>query len=500
MTIPASEFVNVIPSVLEAGGNPLALNAVFETQDTSIPIGTVMAFASLADVQAWFGAGSTEAQLAAIYFGGFSGATLLPGRIYFQQYANANVGAYLRSGRLGLTLTQLQALSGTIICTVDGVSSTSLSINLASASSFSNAAALIQTGVQGGTPSSTATVTYDSLRDAFVIHSSTTGASSTIGFATGTLAAGIKLQAAQGAVTSQGQVATTPAAQLATLTTLTQNWATLMTVWEPDTAGKVAWATAINALSQRYVYVGWDTDSAPAAGDAPTSFARLTATMNGRVAIWGLSGITGAMAKAAWFCGATASINFDDTNGRITYAYKSQAGLVADVTNTTVYNTLLANDYNAFVAVATANDDFVFFQNGSISGDWDWADTFVNQIKLNSNIQLALLVYLAGVNSVPYNQQGYDSIRSVVNEPCRQFIDFGGIVRGVTLSASQRVEINTAAGFPNAASTVESQGFFLKITDATPVTRGLRASPPMTLWYADGGSIQKLNLASVAVQ
>src|SRR6267154_1562848 len=163
--IPASQLVNVIPGVLGAGGNPLSLNAIFLTGDAAVPVGTVMPFSTLADVQDFFGASSVEATLAGIYFAGFAGATTLPGTLYFAQYNTANVGAYLRGGSVaGMTLAQLQALSGTIIVTIDGTAQTSSNINLSGATSFSNAAAIIQTALQGGTPGGAMTVAYDSQR------------------------------------------------------------------------------------------------------------------------------------------------------------------------------------------------------------------------------------------------------------------------------------------------------------------------------------------------
>jgi hypothetical protein len=493
-SIPASQLVNIIPGVLGAGGNPLTLNSVFLTSDNSIPIGTVKSFATLADVQNWFGPSSTEAALAAVYFSGFTNSHTLPGLLYFMQYATAAVSAYLRSGALtGMTLAQLQAFSGTITTVVNGVSSVSAAINLASATSFSNAAALIQTGIQAGTPSSTATCTYDSQRNAFVIRSSTTGPTSTIAFATGALATSLKFTSVLGACTSQGANASTPSGALTALTAVTQNWATLMTVFEPITADKVLFAQAVDALGQRYLYVGWDTDVTPTAGTAPASFAALTASLNGRVAVWGPAD------KAAFICGATAAIDFTETNGRITYAYKGLSSLSADVTDATVAANLQANGYNFYGSYATANDQFMFLQNGQISGSWKWIDAYVNQIKLNSDLQLAFTTLLAQTKSIPYAQRGYDLLRAAALDPITDHLNFGSIVAGVALSQSQRAQVNTAAG-ASIADVLVSRGWYLQILAANSTTRGNRASPPMTLWYTDGGSIQKINLASIDVQ
>lgn len=492
-SIPASQLVSVIPGVLTAGGNLLALNGVFLTQDPSIPVGTVKGFSSAANVTSWFGAGSPEATMAGVYFQGFQGANILPGTLYFMQYNIAAVGAYVRGGPLTLTLAQVQALSGTLTTVVDGVSSTSLAINLSSATSFTNAAALIQTGVQGGTPTSAATVTYDSLRGAFVIHSNTVGPSSTMAYVSGSLAAGLNLTLATGAVLSQGAAIDTPAAAVPALVAVTQNWATLTTTWEPSTSDKVAFATAVSAQGQRYAYVGWDSDVTPTQGAAPASFGALTSTLNGRIAVWGGSD------KAAFICGATAAIDFTQRNGRITYAYKQQAGLVPEVTNATVATNLLANGYNFYGSYATAAQQFQFLQNGQISGAWLWIDPYVNQIKLNSDLQVAFITLLSQARSIPYVQRGYDQIRAAALGPINAALEFGSIVAGVTLSTSQYAQVNAAAGL-NIADTIQSQGWYLQILPAAPTTRTSRGSPPMTLWYTDGGSIQKINLASIDIE
>ena len=147
MTIPASNLVNIVPSVLSAGGTGLNLNGVFLTTNTRVPVGQVLSFTSSAAVASYFGASSVEAANAAIYFAGFTNCTVYPTAMLFAQYPTVAVPAYLRGGNAsGLTLAQLQALSGVLSVTVNGVTATSGTINLSSATSFSNAAALITTG------------------------------------------------------------------------------------------------------------------------------------------------------------------------------------------------------------------------------------------------------------------------------------------------------------------------------------------------------------------
>lgn len=575
-SIPASALVRVIPSVLVAGGNPLSLNAVFLTDDTSIPIGTVQAFTSAEDVSDWFGPTSIEADLAACYFSGYEGALTLPSILYFSQYNAGAVGAYLRSGSFaGFTLAQIQAFSGTIIVSVDGRTVTSNNINLAGAASFSNAAALVQTGLQsagsvfvgvgtisngsggagnilditavtsgalrigdtivggvspavitalgtgtggigtytvggaaqdfdpGGalTAASAATVTYDSQLAMFVIHSPTTGVDSSIGFATGSLSTNLRFTEATSAVLSQGAAAATPNGAMNDVTDVTQNWATFMTVFEPDTDTKLDFAAWVQTTNKRYAYVAWDSSVGPLAGDDPTSFGAqvVAAEMDGIYPQYEPATDDGNGRKAAFICGTAGSIDFGQSNGRITFAYKGQSGLVADVTEATVANNLIANGYNFYGAYATANDRFVNEQRGSTPGPYRFFDSYINQVWLNSELQLALMVLLTGQRFIPYNTTGYNLIRQAMLDPAQRALFAGVINPGVTLSNSQRASITADAG-AGVADIIQTTGYYIQILDASPEVRVERGSPPIRFWYTDGGSIQNIDLASILVQ
>lgn len=509
-SIPANQLVNGVPSVLAAGGNPLGLNAVFMTEDPSIPIGVAQSFSNSADVATWFGALSQEAIDAAVYFSGFSTATVLPSLLYFFQYNAANVAGYLRGGSMaGVTLAALQALTGTITVVIDGVSHVSLAINLAGAGSFTAAAALIQTGLQGGAPATTATVTYDSQRQGFVITSSTTGAASVVGFATANaFTTGLKLTNTTGAVQSVGAVAATPAGACNALVAATQNWATLHLVFDPDSGAaggpiKLAFAQWISqnspAGAERFFYAAWDADATPASNGSDSScFAQalIAAGYNGTMPIWDQTSGT----KAAFVAGMVASINYGAPGGAIAFDAKGQAGLVPDVTTLTAYTNLVANGYNFYGAFGTANDRFLEFQTGSMPGVWRWADPYVNQIWLNNSFQLALVVYKTQANKVPYNFRGKTGIRQAMKDTIDQALSNGVIQPGVTLSGSQAQAVITATGNPNAATTLQNLGWLLFVGDASPSVRTARGSPPISFYYTDGGSIRTLQFASIDLE
>lgn len=580
-----SQLIGSVPSVLGAGGNPLSPNGVVLTNDPSIPIGVAQGFPTAAAVSAWFGANAPETlNWGNVYFNGFTGADSLPGTLYFYQYNTAAVSAYLRGGPLALTLTQLQALTGTLIVSVDGRTVTSANINLAGATSFSNVAALIQTGLQtvGNVFTGTGTVTntspvltintttsgilhigdtvvgtnipaattilsfgtyttvsgvgtvnmsanatgaagpeavtvtalpvvvYDALRTAFVIDSPTTGVNSSVGFASGTLAAGLNLTLVTGAVQSIGAAAATPAGAMNGVTANTQNWVSFSHVFDltadvTDALGFAAWVSnASPAGQERFIYVEWDSNLAETTGPAPSSFGAqvVAAQYNGVMPNFDLS----SGQKAAFVMGAIASLDTNATAGRITLAYKGQAGLTPDVISASVAANLAGtpygsggNGYNFYGSFATANQSFQFLQPGSMPGSWRWVDAYVNQILMNADFQLALAELETNVKSIPYNTAGFNLLRSTLLTPITKYINFGAIQPGVQLSSAQAAEVNAAAGvkIDGVLSTV---GWYLQILPATATVRGLRGSPPMKFWYTDGGSIQSLLLATIDVQ
>lgn len=565
-SIPASQLVQVLPSVLTPGGSPDSMYGVVVTEDGSIPIGSALSFPNAAAVSSWFGAGSNQAAIANVYFAGFSGATQLPGALLFFQY-NANaVAAYLRGASVAsLGLTGIQALTGTITVAINGVAVTSASINLAGASSFSNAASLIQTGLQttGNVFSGTAslssttmtvvstvsgqlhvgdtvvgtglsgqtilsfgsytplagtgtvtlsgaattesteavtvtllpTVTYDSLRQAFVITSPTTGVNSTIAFPTdSSLSPALFLTSATGAATSQGAAAATAAGTMNALVNSTQNWASFMTDWLPTSAVMLAFAAWVNAQQEQYLYVAYDNNAAAEASAQPTCFAQEVDSYNGVCPVWNPSGLV-----AAFVMGTIASINFAAPNGRVNFAYRGQSGLTPDVTTGTAAANLLANGYNFYGDYATATTHFINFQDGQVSGNWTWLDPYVNQIFWNASFQLALMQLLTQVKSIPYNSYGYGLIRTALFSVIQSMGSFGAWQPGVVLSGSQIASVNALAGF-NVATTLQNVGWVLIVSDPGPTVRNSRGTPVVTFLYTDGGSVNKIVMASIDVE
>lgn len=356
-------------------------------------------------------------------------------------------------------------------------------------------------------------VTFDSLSGAFVVTSGITGVPSTAAFATGTLAAPLLLTSATGAVLSQGSAGQTPAQFMNSVVAVTQNFVCYKTSFDPDNGSgntlKLAFAAWKNGYqANRFAYVVGDTDVLAVANPPQAS------TMGGILAANGDSGTfliteTGTGQNIGSFvCGSAAAIDFEETNGRITFAYKSQPGLVASVTTQTAavnaggnpqsQGGSFGNGYNYYGAVSNANQSFQFLQRGVVTGPFKWFDSYINQIWWNNLLQNTLLNFLSTVKSVPFSVVGAGMIEQALATPIKAGLDFGAAASG-QISSTQIAEVNNQAG-ANIAPTLQAQGYYLQVLQQSSIVRGNRGPWTITLWYLDRGSVQSIALSSVAVQ
>lgn len=357
-------------------------------------------------------------------------------------------------------------------------------------------------------------VTFDSVSGSFVITSGVTGDASSAAFATGSLAAPLGLTQATGAVLSQGSDAMTPSEFMDFIVNQSVNWASFFTAFDPDLEGgtgntqKLAFAAWANANAPRYVYLAEDSDitatlSVPATGSlgykVNTQF-----QYDGTVCLYEPVDLN----HAAFLSGAIASVNFAAKNGRISFAYKTQPGLGAAVSDFTSAVNLggnpkvtgdFGNGYNFVGVFSLPNQSSINFQRGRISGDFNWLDSYINQIWLTNQFQAAAYNYMLAIGAFPYTAAGNANFETAMADVIAAGLNFGAYSPGVALSAQEISEVNQAAG-ANIAQTLQNQGYYFQINTASPTVRASRGSPPITFWYVDAGSVQSLNIGSVAVQ
>ena len=134
-----------------------------------------------------------------------------------------------------------------------------------------------------------------------------------------------------------------------------------------------------------------------------------------------------------------------------------------------------------------------------MSGKFGWLDTYCNAIAMKDALQLNILDLFKAVRSLPYNEDGYASVRTACLDTINRFINFGAIRTGISLSQTQKVQLLQEIG-KDVSQTLESAGWFMLITDPGAVIRGQRQSPNCAFYYMDGGSIQRIVMSATAIQ
>lgn len=486
-SIPASEIVTVLPSVLGAGGTAMALNAVIISDDVKF---VAKEYSNADAVGNDYGTTSDKYKFAQIYFNGFTGSTVKPSALFISKYSAVASAAKLTGASLrSMSLDRLKAITGAISVTIDGVLKTG-TVNLSAATSFSNAATLIATAL-------TAAVTFDTQLQSFVIASGTTGATSSISFATGAAAEALALTELTGAQLDNVTTVDTATTAMKRLTNYTLNLSTIVvetsTALDDDIQKEIA--TWVSLQNHRYWLVKYGEEPTALIANNTTNFAGWVAENN----VADVTCVYGTFKHAALCAGYAASLNFSELNGRTTMDFRSTSTLAPSVTGVDDANALESNGYAYYGAFATANDRFIFLRNSIVSGEFKWVDAYLNQIYFNSQLQLAQITGLIANKSIPYNEVGKSKVRASAQDPINEMLNFGGIQTGVALSEQQKSIINNEAGV-DAATIIFNQGYYLMIRDATAQVRAARGSFPIKLWYTDGGSVHSINIASINVQ
>ena len=500
MAIPASDLVKIMPRVLAGAGQDLVFNGLFLTGSELAPVHGLLTFYSAEGVADYFGDTSNEAAAAAVYFGGYNNSLTKPQSVFFYRANTEAVAAFHRGGKAPALSVITAITAGTFEASI-GTESVSLSgVDLSGAASYSAAAATLQTALRaGGTGGAVtgATVTYSSVTGSFTVTAGTAADGVNLEVTGGTVAEALGFGNA-GAVVSAGADAETWTQILNTVAAQSQNFATFTTVTELTSAADAltiaGWVQTQYNNGSQFLHVLWTTDTAvTVSGDTTSPVAQVR-----EIEPEGVAAVYGGIKYAAFIMGSAASIAWDYANSTITFAFKAQAGLGANVQDQAVAAVLKAGKINFMGNYATRNDDFVFLQTGACFGRFAWIDTYLNATWLNSALQTQIMAGFEMAPRVPYTDAGYTMIRAWVQDVADRAINNGVIDLGVSLSQTQKAELMREAGV-DITTELYNSGYYLQIVDAPAATRQARESPACNFWYTYGGSVHRLNLPSTAI-
>ncbi len=500
MAVPASHIVNVIPRVIRGGSADLELNGLILSNNPLISASTmVLEFPSIATVETYFGVGSPEVIAADSYFTSFNNKQTAPRAFFVARRVAEDAPSWLRSARNTKTLAQYKAITdGAFVISIDSTALTLSALDFSATTSFSDVATTIQ-GALVTAGATGATATYSSLTQAFTITSGTSGAASEVGYASspasGTdLAAFMGLREQDGAIDSMGMDALSPAAQMAAIRKVTENWVTFTTAEEIEAAEMLEWASWANS-NYGWLYVAYTTNPTTVSPDStvdPASILKDSGNDNTCI-------VYGTLEYAAFIMGVVASIAWQRVNGTITTAFKRQSGLAPWVVDQVAASTLESKNCNYFGNFATRNAEFVFLYPGVLSAsDYGFIDPLVNSIWLNNRLQIALMDGLSNTGRAPYNQRGYTMIAAWMMDPINEGRNNAAIEPGVVLSERQKTEVTNEAG-RDISEELWTQGYYVQILDPGASVRAQRGSPICSIWYTYGGAVHRIEVASTAI-
>lgn len=408
--------------------------------------------------------------------------------------------AAFSSAKVKTLLDDLKGITaGTFSATIGGTAVSLSEVDLSGSDSISAALDIVTkkiAAVEEASPATAGvTLSWNSVLRAFTLTAGAAGSTVAIANLSGTIPDALGLTS--GAVVSAGADAQDYASCLDEVCETTQNFVTYSTITEADRADALAlagWSNTQYGEGNQFLYVYWSDDAVLKTADASE-----TATAAIRDAEYnGVAGVFGDVRYPAFIMGSAGSIDWDRIGGTITFAFKAQSGLGANVTDKDDAANLIANGMNFVGNYASRNDNFVFLQNGQMFGQWAWIDTYLNSCWLNNALQVQILGGLQLAARVPYNEAGYIRIRAWVQDVVDRALTNGVIDRGVRLSETQKTELISEAG-KDISTDLYNNGYVLQIEDATATIRQARISPSMSFWYTYGGSVHKINLPSTAV-
>lgn len=287
-----------------------------------------------------------------------------------------------------------------------------------------------------------------------------------------------------------------PTILMENVTSITQDFAGFTTTWEPLRAQKQAFALWNGGQNARYWYVPFDS--------APSALARDGSAFGSWLKLQAIDGTTIVYKDpltSALCLGWMASLDFNAINGRTSLALRRNRLVSPVVDDALTARILLDNGYNFFGAYGSELEHFQFLEDGSVSGQFLWADSYINQIWLHASFRSDLLNLLLAVGQIPYNTRGDRMISAAVQNTINQALAFGAIREGVHLTRAQRLQIDNEAG-ASISGTVEERGWYFQsnASNTPAATRVKRGSPPCRFWYTDGQSVQSIHLSDVEVQ
>lgn len=358
-----------------------------------------------------------------------------PNTLYIGRWAQSATKGVLHGGLL--TSAQQVMSNFTVITTgslhlsIDGVAHDITGVDFSGATNLNGVASILQTAID--LQFSSAVVKWNATYSRFNIYSGTTGASSSVSYATaaGTgvdISSLLRLQTGQALAPVAGIVAETLAQALTTLADISADWygVGLGVASQPNDAALIAGAEVIEAQGfSRILAVTTNEANVLTASDSSDIASQLKALSLSRTLVQYSS--SNAYAGMS-ILGRIATVNFGGSNTMLTVMFKQEPGVVAETLTETQAAAAKAKNCNIFV---NYNNGKAIIQPGVMANGYyiderHAADWFQNFLQTN----LWNLLYTSPTK-IPQTDAGNNQLVNVIESSCVQARQNGWVAPGV---------------------------------------------------------------------
>lgn len=466
--ISQSRYIKIVSGV-GAGATVAARKLIMRlfTQNTVLPPGIVAEFSNADDVGAYFGTTSEEYLRSLQYFAFVNKQINSPSTISFARWVSSSIAPMIVGDALAKTVSQFAAVtSGLLTLTNGNVASQITGINLTTATDLTSVANIIQTAIRTSTDAqfATATVTFNTNTNQFVLTGSTSGSGSIACTPNGLSGDLSQLLGwgTSGTVLVAGQAADEPSVAVAKGMAISNNCGSFAFV-TPSTALSNAQITAValwnDAQNNMYIY------------SVPTSLSNLGTLF---ALVKGYSGCALNVLSSTMPndyveqspCEILAAINFGAAGANQNYMFYQFASRNVTVSDDTTANTADASRGNYIGATQNAGQSVAFFQRGVLCGGSTAAvdmNVYGNEMYIKAQLAAQLLTMFLTLGAVVASDTGVGQILAVMQPIVDDALEYGLITAGKALTTAQKQYIGSVTNDSNAWRQVQTQGYWLSV-------------------------------------
>lgn len=438
------------------------------TNNPLLPPGIVAEFQTAEAVAAYFGSNSEEYARALPYLSFINKAVQRTSAISFARWVTGPLAPMVVGDTLPKALASLTSISGGILSinTGSGTPTVIEDINLSTATSLTQVAALLQTAIQaGGTGAPqlvAATVSYNTNTNQFTLTGSSTGDGtlSVTSLNTGDLAV-LLGWATSGTVLVAGQQADTPDVAISKAAGISNNFGTFVFAGSTLTDEQIAAVGLWNATqNNQYVY----------SVAVPLSrLGILSALVSGTSGLClNIQSDTAANDFVEQCpCEITGSLNYNVPGAAqnfMFYQFPNRNVTVSDDAIADIADADLGN----YIGLTQVNGQrLAFYQRGVLCGGANDAtdiSVYVNEIWLKSALTASFMTLLLSLGSVQPNPEGAAYLIGAAQPVLNMATNNGTFSIGKELDTTQQAYISQVTGDPLAWRQVVTLGYWLEIT------------------------------------